>query len=104
MTELSRLAMVAVAAACCALPAFAATHTVAIEGMAFHPATLRVHAGDRIVFVNRDLVPHTATAEGSFDSATIAPGASWSWQAARRGTWAYRCTLHPTMHATLVIE
>jgi plastocyanin len=44
------------------------THTVTIEEMRFHPERLTVARGDTIVWVNRDLVPHTATsAAGRFD-------------------------------------
>ena len=37
------------------------THTVTIEAMRFQPETLTVAAGDTIVWVNKDVVPHTAT-------------------------------------------
>jgi len=101
----------ATAAAACARaargaqPAAAGRHTVVIEGMAFSPATLHVRRGDRITWVNKDLVPHTATAKDrSFDSGRIAAGASWSRVASRRGTLEYDCTYHPTMTATLVVE
>jgi len=82
-----------------------ATHTVTIEGMSFGPSTLRLKRGDKVVWVNKDLVPHTATAsDKSFDSRTIAAGASWSHTLTRRGTIAYVCTYHPTMKGTLIVE
>jgi plastocyanin len=80
-------------------------HTVAIDGMAFQPATLRIKRGDRVVWVNRDLVPHTATAtDRSFDSGRIAAGKRWAFVAERRGTIAYDCTYHPAMTAAIVVE
>ena len=39
------------------------THTVTIEEMRFQPERLTVARGDTIVWVNKDLVPHTATSE-----------------------------------------
>lgn len=87
-----------------------ATHQVVIEGMRFTPATLTVVAGERIVWVNRDLVPHTVTAVAPaaarpvFDSGPIAPGASWTLVASASGRFAYRCTLHPTMKAELIVR
>jgi plastocyanin len=100
-----RVAIGLVAASVLAAPiaAAAATHTVAIDGMQFVPAALTVRRGDTVRWINRDLVPHTATAAGRFDSRTLAPGASWSWVAARAGRIDYVCTLHPTMKATLVV-
>ena len=96
---------VAAVAAAVAAPAPPRQHTVVVEGMAFTPSTLSVKRGDRIVWVNRDLVPHTATArDRSFDSGRIAAGAAWSRVAVRRGRFAYDCTYHPTMTGTLVVE
>lgn len=86
-------------------PAGAAqTHTIAIEGMQFAPAAVTVKRGDTVVWVNRDLVPHTATARGAFDSGAIAAGKSWKMTATAEGRYQYVCTLHPTMKASLVIE
>ena len=82
-----------------------ARHTVVIEAMVFTPATLHVKRGDRVVWVNKDLVPHTATAKArAFDSGRVAAGAAWTWVAARQGTFAYDCTYHPTMTGTLVVD
>lgn len=55
------------------------THTVAIEGMMFQPEALTVAVGDIVVWVNKDLVPHTATSSkaGIFDSKLIEPDKSW---------------------------
>ena len=80
------------------------THTVVIEGMQFHPASLTVRSGDLIVWRNQDLVPHTATAAGVFDSKAIGAQAAWSYIARKRGTFQYVCSFHPTMKATLVVQ
>ena len=84
--------------------ACAATHEVKVEGMQFTPATLTVKRGDKVVWRNADLVPHTATAAGKFDSRVVAPGKSWTWTAGKAGRYDYVCTLHPTMKGTLVVE
>jgi len=81
------------------------THTVSIEGMQFQPATLTVKPGDLIVWVNKDLFPHTVTAqEGAFDSRQIEPGTSWTYRSIRKGAFAYVCSLHPTMQAQLQVK
>jgi len=77
---------------------------VAIDGMRFVPATLAVRPGDRVTWVNKDLVPHTVTArDGRFDSKAIASGASFTWTASGRGHVDYACLYHPTMVATLTL-
>jgi plastocyanin len=97
------LSLALAAAAAMAGPA---THRVRIEGMQFNPPTLTVAPGDQVVWENADLVPHTATAaDGSaFDSGAIAPGAAWRLAAPASGRFAYVCTLHPTMKATLIVQ
>ena len=88
-----------------AIPAVAATtHTVAMDGTRFVPETLTVERGDRVVWVNKDPFPHTATAGGTFDSKSIAAGDSWSYVAHKSGELAYVCTLHPGMKGTLIVQ
>lgn len=78
------------------------THTVTIDGMRFLPEVLTVAPGDTIVWVNTDLLPHTATsAEGRFDSKDIQAGQSWTLTVGTTGDFAYICTFHPTMKAML---
>jgi plastocyanin len=44
------------------------------------------------------------TAAGAFDSKSIAAEKSWRFTASRAGTFAYVCTLHSNMRATLQVE
>ncbi|HEV2551108.1 MAG TPA: cupredoxin family copper-binding protein [Stellaceae bacterium] len=81
-----------------------ASHTVTIENMQFQPQELIVHRGDRIVWVNKDLFPHTVTADKIFDSGSIASNASWSYSARKSGEYAYGCTFHPTMKGKLKVQ
>jgi plastocyanin len=87
-----------------ATPPQPAAHTVRIEGMRFVPDTLTVKAGDLVVWTNNDLVPHTATSAGAFDSALIEAGRRWQFTAAGRGTFEYVCSYHPTMKGRLQVQ
>lgn len=79
--------------------------TVSIEGSTFHPEVVTVSTGERVVWVNRDFFPHTATeAGGAFDSGALAPDASWSFTATTRGRFAYACAFHPTMKGTVIVN
>lgn len=82
----------------------ARTHTVLIEGMQFRPQALTVRRGDRIVWRNKDLVPHTATAAGAFDSGTLEADGSWTLVVRKAGVLPYVCTLHPMMKGTLTVQ
>lgn len=88
-------------------PAFAASkvHTVTIEGMKFSPEVLEVDAGDTVVWQNKDIVPHNATATNhGFQSPTISPNGTWKFKTRKKGQYPYQCTLHPTMKATLIVK
>ena len=86
-------------------PTAGAAHTVVIENMQYTPAELHVHRGERIVWVNKDLFPHTVTAVShAFDSGSIAANSSWTYVASKTGEYAYGCTFHPTMKAIIKVQ
>ena len=96
-----RLAGMIAAATCVAGPALAqTTYTVVISQFAFIPDTLEVSVGDTIVWVNEDIVPHTATA-ADWDSGRMNGGESWSLEVRAPGSIDYACRFHPTMQARL---
>lgn len=73
-------------------------HVVEITGFAFVPDTLHAAVGDTVVWVNRDVVPHTATArDSSWDSGAIGTEASWTFVADSAGETSYICAIHPAM-------
>jgi plastocyanin len=80
-------------------------HTIVIENVQFYPESLTVKSGERITWINKDLFPHSATANAkAFDSQAIAPNASWTWLAPKPGTYTYVCTFHPTMKGTITVQ
>jgi plastocyanin len=83
-----------------------ATHTVTIDATTFSPASLTIAAGDSVVWVNKDVIPHTATSAsaGTFDSGTIASGKSWKHAFKAKADFAYLCQFHPAMKGRVRIE
>ena len=82
-----------------------ARYEVEIRGFAYHPARLEVEEGDEVVWVNGDMVPHTATADGeSWDSGEIAESGQWVMVATAAAAGGYICDLHPAMKGTLVVR
>src|SRR6516164_10062817 len=83
----------------------AKTIDVVIAHFAFAPASIEVDAGDTVVFTNRDIVPHTATAiDGSWTTTDIASGKSEVIVMPANGDGAYFCKYHPTMKGRLIIK
>jgi plastocyanin len=78
------------------------TMAVDIDAHAFDPAQLNIAPGTRVMFVNNDTEPHTATADnGLFDTGVLEPGES-SWVLFDgAGTVTYHCELHPNMKGSI---
>lgn len=64
-----------------------------------------VPAGTTVTVVNEDSASHTWTStEGTFDSGTLATGEDFSFEFAEPGTYAFACSIHPTMTGSLTVE
>jgi plastocyanin len=81
----------------------AADPTVAIKDFSFAPAALTIHAGETVTWVNEGPSSHTATGPGGFDTGILRTGQSASHQFTSPGTFSYICSIHPNMHATVVV-
>lgn len=99
------LTMVAAVLALIAVPAvLAADETIPIADFAFPPTTT-VNVGDTVTWDNTSGVAHTATADGgSFDTGSIADGASASVTFNTAGTFPYHCTFHAQMTGSIVVQ
>jgi plastocyanin len=80
-------------------------NTVAIANFAFAPASLTVAVGTTVTWTNGDSASHTVTADdGSFKSDKLANGATFSQTFTSAGTFAYHCSIHPSMTATVTVQ
>jgi plastocyanin len=77
--------------------------SVKIANFAFHPPTLTIAKGDQVTFANSSKVTHTATRGGAFDTGLIKPGKSVTVRFKQKGTFAYHCKIHPSMHGKIVV-
>jgi plastocyanin len=85
-------------------PAAAAGDAVTIDNFAFAPATLTIRAGGTVTWTNRDEEPHTVAAtDGSFHSPGMGTGATYSHTFPTAGKFDYVCSIHPSMHGTVVV-
>ncbi len=78
------------------------THQVVIDKMRFGPMPAGVRAGDTIMWVNRDIVRHTATARGAFD-VDLPARATGRSKVAKAGTMKVICKYHSGMTAMLKV-
>ena len=78
---------------------------VDIRGLKFQPVELVVAPGDTIVWINHDIVPHTATAgDKSWDSKSIGKQGQWETVVQSGMAEEYFCRFHPNMKARLQIS
>lgn len=77
-------------------------HTIVMQNMRFGPVPAGIRAGDTILWVNRDVVPHTATARNRTFDVVLAAGRSARTVVRAPGTIAFYCRYHPAMRAALV--
>jgi plastocyanin len=79
-------------------------HLVDIDLFTFAPVRIEVEPGDSVEWTNRDLVPHTATADDSeWTTGEIKNGATGRFIPGSAGTYAYHCTFHPQMTGVIVV-
>ena len=77
---------------------------ITMQGFGFSPASVEAHAGDTIAWRNADMLPHTATAAGIFDTGNMNNGATAVWVVTGGDSIDYVCTYHPTMRGRIVVK
>jgi plastocyanin len=80
------------------------THRIEMQNMRFGPVPVNIKAGDTIIWVNRDLVPHTATARDRSFDVVVPSRASATTVVRRAGTIPFYCRYHPAMRGGLVVS
>ena len=79
------------------------THTIIIDKMKFCAMPKNVRAGDIILWVNRDIFKHTATARDRSFNVDLEPSARGKTVVKRSGSFEFYCTYHPGMKGRLVV-
>jgi plastocyanin len=79
---------------------------ITINNFAFTPKLLRVHAGQRVSWLNHDDEAHRiVSAQRSFaPSPVLDSKATYSVTLATKGAYPYFCSLHPTMTGEIIVE
>ena len=79
--------------------------SVTISNFTFNPGSLTVAAGTSVTFTNGDGPSHTTTSDDDvWDSGVLASGDDFEVVFADPGTFAYHCSIHPSMTATVTVE
>jgi len=69
------------------------------------PFTISLATQTTVKWGNGDGTTHTVTADGgAFTSGNIGSGSSYTHTFAAAGTYAYHCSIHPTMTGTIIVN
>jgi plastocyanin len=76
-----------------------------MQSLAFNPQTVTIKVGETVTWTNQDSHNHTVVADdGAFQSNDLANGATFSFTFDKAGTYAYHCSIHPTMTGTVTVQ
>ena len=95
-----------VAALLLVAPAEAAprAHLIVMEKMKFVSVPASVRRGDVILWENRDMFRHSATAKNGAFNVDLAPGAKGRTVVRKAGAIAFVCKYHPGMRGVLQVS
>ncbi|HEV7365694.1 MAG TPA: cupredoxin family copper-binding protein [Gemmatimonadales bacterium] len=80
------------------------TVKASLKNIAFQPSRIEITAGTTVAWTNNDALEHTVTAvDRSFDSGTMAPGATWQYTFTKPGTYPLFCVVHPFMKGVVIV-
>lgn len=82
----------------------ATVHVVEIKQMKFEPPEIKVHKGDRVLWINKDITNHDVTEQRTkaWASSPLASGESWSMVVTESAD--YYCNLHQVMKGKIIVE
>ncbi|MES2006055.1 MAG: plastocyanin/azurin family copper-binding protein [Bacteroidota bacterium] len=77
---------------------------VEITQMRFSPAEIAVSKGDKIQFINHDMVAHDITEEATkaWSSSPLQPDQAWTLEVTESAN--YYCSIHPVMKGKITVQ
>lgn len=79
--------------------------TADIINFSFMPPEITVERGATVTWTNMDNATHTVTAnDNSFNSGSLTNGNTYARRFDQAGTFTYRCTVHPRMMGTVIVQ
>jgi plastocyanin len=79
--------------------------TVAIRNLAFGVDTVRIQAGQTVLWTNGDPIAHTVKGDDrSWGSGMVEPGQSYAHRFTSPGSYSYHCDPHPHMKGVVIVR
>ena len=86
-------------------PVSIVSRAASLTTTAYAPNPITISTGDTVSWTNNDTEAHTSVGDdGSWNSGTIAPGATFNRTFTSAGTFTYHCSIHPNMIGTVTVR
>jgi plastocyanin len=69
----------------------------------FAPSSITIDRGTKVKWVNKGTLTHTTTANNGAWDETLGPGETFTRKFRRAGTFAFHCSIHPSMTGTITV-
>jgi len=79
-------------------------HAVEIKNFAFNPSEITISKGDEVIWLNKDALVHTVSADDNSFSYKLITGQYATRQFNATGEFAYHCAIHPSMKGTVIVR
>jgi plastocyanin len=78
---------------------------ITIYNFAFSPARLVISPGTKVIWTNKDSDPHTVdSTKNAWSSEALDTDSTFSRVFKKSGAFPYYCSIHPFMHATIIVK
>ena len=79
-------------------------HIIEIKQMKFEPVALTIHSGDKVTWINHDILVHDVTQQPgkTWSSGPMEAGASWSTTFTESAD--YYCSIHVVMKGKIIVR
>ena len=86
------------------IPVIVKQHQIIISGFEFVPKELTVSVGDKITWINKDIVPHNIAANSKSKALSPELASGESFSLIVKDSLSYICGLHPSMQGKLTVK
>ena len=80
--------------------------SVTIRNYMFQPSDLTISVGSTVTWTNEDSVPHKIVSDtgSEISSGVITTNNVYKHTFSQKGTYAYHCSIHPSMQGIITVE
>jgi plastocyanin len=79
-------------------------HAVEIKNFAFNPSEIAISKGDEVIWINKDTLVHTVSADDDSFSYKLIAGQYATRQFNATGEFAYHCAIHTSMKGKVIVR